>query len=82
MKLENRESLKMQRAIAKEAMSAPAHRILVCAGTGCLAGGSAKIYDKFLELAAKEEGVEIKFSAKPTLPFYLASIIRKLPVQA
>ena len=64
MKLENRESLKMQRAIAKEEMSAPAHRILVCAGTGCLAGGSAKIYDKFLELAAKEEGVEIKFSAK------------------
>ena len=64
MKLENRESLKIQRAIAKEAMSAPAHRILVCAGTGCLAGGSAKIYDKFLELAAKEEGVEIKLSAK------------------
>jgi len=25
-------------------------RILICAGTGCLAGGSGKIYDKFLEL--------------------------------
>lgn len=61
MRLNNREDLEKKRIEAKEAMKKPSHRILVCAGTGCLAGGSAKIYDKFLELAAKEEGVEVEF---------------------
>ncbi len=64
MRLENREDLKEKRIAAKEAMQKPSHRILVCAGTGCLAGGSAEIYDKFLELAAKEEGVEVRFEAE------------------
>lgn len=64
MKLKNREDLEKKRREAKEAMQKPSHRILVCAGTGCLAGGSAQIYDKFLELAAKEEGVEVKFEAE------------------
>ena len=64
MKAENREALWAKRKEAKEAMRRPAHRILVCAGTGCLAGGSAKIYDKFVELAAKEEGVSVEFGAE------------------
>ena len=42
MRLENRESLAKKREDAKAAMKQPKHRILVCAGTGCLAGGSAK----------------------------------------
>ena len=61
MRLNNREDLEKKRIEAKEAMKKPSHRILVCAGTGCLAGGSAEIYNKFLELAAKEEGVEVEF---------------------
>lgn len=61
MRLENRESLAKKREDAKAAMKQPKHRILVCAGTGCLAGGSAKIYDRFVELAAKEDGVEVAF---------------------
>ena len=61
MKLENREALKAKRIEAKEAMKRPRHRILVCAGTGCLAGGSAEIYDRFQELAAEEAGVCIEF---------------------
>ena len=64
MRLENKEALEERRKTAKENMSRPSHRILVCAGTGCLAGGSAKIYDKFLELAGKEEGVEVEFGAE------------------
>lgn len=61
MRVKNREELQQKRLEAKEAMKKQTHRILVCAGTGCLAGGSAKIYDRFVELAAKEEGVEVEF---------------------
>lgn len=64
MRLEKREDLAKKREEAKEAMKRPSHRILVCAGTGCLAGGSAKIYEKFAELAAKEANVEVKFGAE------------------
>ncbi len=64
MRLENREALAKKREEAKEAMKRPKHRILVCAGTGCLAGGSAKIYEKFVELAAKEDGVEVEFGSE------------------
>ena len=35
-------------------------RILICAGTGCLAGGSGLIYEKMLELA-KDDNVEVEF---------------------
>lgn len=42
MRLENRESLAKKREDAKAAMKQPKHRILVCAGTGCLAGDSQK----------------------------------------
>lgn len=36
-------------------------RILICAGTGCLAGGSGEIYDKMCELAADNPNIEVKF---------------------
>ena len=38
-------------------------RILICAGTGCLAGGSAEIYKKMCELAGFNPDVEIKMEA-------------------
>lgn len=35
-------------------------RILICAGTGCLAGGSGLIYEKMLELTSNNNNVEVK----------------------
>ena len=43
MKLENRTELKEYRAECQKKQSADC-RVLVCGGTGCLAGGSDKIY--------------------------------------
>ena len=37
-------------------------RILVCSGTGCIATGSQKIYEKFLEVAKDAPGVSITFA--------------------
>ena len=36
-------------------------RILICAGTGCLAGGSGEIYDKISALVANDPNVEVFF---------------------
>lgn len=46
---------------AETMLHAGSHRILVCAGTGCLAGGSQKIYDRFCEMAKQSEGVKVEF---------------------
>ncbi len=43
-------------------------RILICAGTGCLAGGSGKIYDKFLELIKNNPDVEVSFEKEVEHP--------------
>ena len=36
-------------------------RILICAGTGCLAGGSGKIYERMCELVKNNPDVEVHF---------------------
>ncbi|MBE5893142.1 MAG: NADH-quinone oxidoreductase subunit NuoF [Lachnospiraceae bacterium] len=36
-------------------------RILICAGTGCLAGGSGKIYERMCELVKDNPDVEVHF---------------------
>jgi len=51
MRINNREELNTARLIAKDAMKAEKYRVLICAGTGCLAGGSEKIYNKLVSLA-------------------------------
>lgn len=56
--LKGRQDLIDARARAKVNMDNEQFRILICAGTGCLAGGSAKIYDKMCELI-KEAGLEV-----------------------
>lgn len=62
MMLKNRQDLIDARSKAKAAMEAEKYRILICAGTGCLAGGSAKIYAKMCELAGQSETeVSIEF---------------------
>ena len=49
MKLENRTELKEYRAECQKKQSADC-RVLVCGGTGCLASGSEKIYEKLKAL--------------------------------
>ncbi len=61
MKLNSREDLIKAREAAKTAMAGEKFRILICAGTGCLAGGSAKIYDKLKALVAGNPNVEVEF---------------------
>ena len=36
-------------------------KILICAGTGCIAGGALKIHDRLLELC-KERGINVQVS--------------------
>ena len=41
-------------------------RIIVCAGTGCLAGGSLHVHDRFLEaIAAKNLPVAVSLKKEP-----------------
>ena len=44
-----REKLRVRRDKAKLALSSRKKQILICAGTGCIAGGSMKIYDYMKE---------------------------------
>ncbi|MBQ8317032.1 MAG: NADH-quinone oxidoreductase subunit NuoF [Lachnospiraceae bacterium] len=63
MRLNNREDLIRARKEAKAAMEQEKFRILICAGTGCLAGGSAKIYEKLKALVDGNPNVEVEFGA-------------------
>ncbi len=56
--LKNRQDLIEARNQAKMAMEQEKFRILICAGTGCLAGGSAKIYNKMCRLV-KDAGLDV-----------------------
>ena len=46
MIIENKEALLKEREAAREELASYKCRILVCAGTGCVASGSEKIYQK------------------------------------
>lgn len=61
MKLNSREDLKIARETAGAEMKSQTKRILICAGTGCLAGGSQRIYEKMKELAEGTGDVDIEF---------------------
>ena len=62
MKLRSREDLIEARQSAKSAMQQEAYRILICAGTGCMAGGSMKIYEKMSALSKQYDGkVTVEF---------------------
>lgn len=63
MRIGSREELIKARQIAKESMQKEQYRVLICAGTGCLAGGSEKIYNKLLELA-RANGQEVNVSVE------------------
>jgi len=60
--INNKEELLQVRAAAKEQIDAYNCRILVCSGTGCIATGSAKIYEEFQELTKNTPGVVLDFA--------------------
>ncbi|MCI9158054.1 MAG: 4Fe-4S binding protein [Lawsonibacter sp.] len=49
----NRERLEVRRVKAKRALSYQKRQILLCAGTGCIAGGALKLYGYFKEECAR-----------------------------
>lgn len=61
MKIASREELAQVARLAAEEMKSQTKRILICAGTGCLAGGSERIYHKLKELAETRNDVEVEF---------------------
>ena len=60
--IHNRDELKECRKKAKADMETAVCRILVCSGTGCIATGSEKIYNRFLKLANTTPGVSVTFA--------------------
>lgn len=62
MRIQNKEELLKIRQTAASELAACECRILVCSGTGCIATGSNKIYDKFMEIAKDAPGVSITFA--------------------
>lgn len=60
-RIENREMLNQVREQAKSHIQDSKCRILICAGTGCLAGGSAEIYERICELVNENPDVEVHF---------------------
>lgn len=61
MMISSREELKTVREAAVGALKSQTQRILICAGTGCLAGGSEQIYEKLKAMAEEVEGVSVEF---------------------
>ena len=61
MRIASREDLNRAAGLAAEDMKSQTKRILICAGTGCLAGGSEKIYQKLKKMAEDTENVEVEF---------------------
>ncbi|MBO4266947.1 MAG: 4Fe-4S binding protein [Lachnospiraceae bacterium] len=60
-KLRSGEDLANIRSKCEQRISGIKCRILVCAGTGCLAGGSEKIYEKLCELCGNDPNASIEF---------------------
>jgi len=59
--IENLKALQQRREDAVKALQAEDCRILVCSGTGCIATGSEKIYEKFLAITKGNPNVTLEF---------------------
>lgn len=57
------DALNASRETAKKQLEACDCRILVCSGTGCIATGSEKIYNRFLEITKDAPGAVLDFSS-------------------
>ena len=54
-----REQFEVRRIRDKRALEAQKRQVLICAGTGCIAGGSLNIYD-YLKEACEKRGVRVR----------------------
>lgn len=61
--IQNKEALMRIREEAEKTLESYDCRILVCSGTGCIATGSEKIYNKFLEIVKDAPGVVLEFGS-------------------
>ena len=61
MRLNSREDLILTRKMAQAGIKEEKVRVLICSGTGCLAGGSHAIYDKMCELVGQDSDAEVLF---------------------
>lgn len=61
MKISNREALMTERLNAQKEIESQQVRILICAGTGCLAGGSDRIYARLQELCKDIAHISVEF---------------------
>ena len=61
MFLHNREELQALRQKAEAELHRQKIRVLICAGTGCIASGSKEIYEKMHNLAEINENVSVEF---------------------
>ena len=57
-KLSNLSDLEALRSFAKASLDKQQKKVLICAGTGCVAGGSLKIYDKIRKLC-EAQGLDV-----------------------
>lgn len=64
MRIANRTDLITCAEKAKQQIAASDCRIMVCSGTGCIASGSEKVYQKMLELAQHTPGVSVEFDSE------------------
>ena len=60
--ISNIEALEKVREAALQVLSGTDCRILVCSGTGCIATGSEKVYEKFVEIAKDHPEINLEFS--------------------
>ena len=62
MMISNKAELDKCREAAVEELQSYGCRILVCSGTGCIATGSEKIYQKMMEIVGNTPNVTIEFA--------------------
>ncbi len=64
--LKNRQDLIEYRAIAKQAYEMQTKKVIVCGGTGCVAGGSLNVFARLQEMMKAENiPVEVELQAEP-----------------
>lgn len=57
MRIQNRKQLEQRRKEYAKSLKSQKKQILICAGTGCVAGGSLEIYERLKEIM-EEQGIE------------------------
>ena len=60
--ISNIDALAKVREAAMQVLAGTDCRILVCSGTGCIATGSEKVYEKFVEIAKDHPEITLEFS--------------------